>query len=204
MESTVNTNRIIPPCMDSVLDLMNVANCEVFYTTTPDVRGKYLAIGYKGKGKHQDWYYNFTTEIKMANYINKYMNECEASIKCKKLRKEKQTMANSTVADMVKVGDIFHYQWGYDQTNCEYFQVVSVKCKTATLRNIGSKSVPGSGGFMSERVSPVKDAFITGRMAETITKRIKAGYNGLPCFTMSFGTLSLTSESETHYSSWYA
>ena len=105
---------------------------------------------------------------------------------------------------VVKVGDIFHYSWGYDQTNCEFFQVTEVKSKTAILRKIGAKSVKNSDGFMCCRLSPVKDAFITGNMAETIKKRIQASYNGSPCFSMEFGSLTPTTELSEHYSSWYA
>lgn len=60
----------------------------------------------------------------------------------------------------VKVGDIFEMSWGYDQTNVDYFQVVSVTGKGVYVREIGAKTVPGSEGFMSDRRMPAPDAFL--------------------------------------------
>jgi len=59
------------------------------------------------------------------------------------------------------VGDILHHSWGYDQTNCDFYQVVEVKKASVVLRKIGAKRVDGSEGFMSESLMPEKDAFIT-------------------------------------------
>lgn len=57
-------------------------------------------------------------------------------------------------------GAIFEYSWGYDQTNIDYFQVVRRSGSTVWVRPINGKSIPGSEGFMSDRVVPVKDAFV--------------------------------------------
>jgi hypothetical protein len=48
-----------------------------------------------------------------------------------------------------KVGDILHHSWGYDQTNCDFYQVVEAKKASVILKKIGAKTVPGSEGFMS-------------------------------------------------------
>ena len=60
-----------------------------------------------------------------------------------------------------KVGDILHHSWGYDQTNCDFYQVVEVKPASVVLKKIKAETVPGSEGLMSESLLPVKDAFIT-------------------------------------------
>ena len=39
---------------------------------------------------------------------------------------------------VVKAGDIYVSQWGYDQTNVDYYQVMQVKAKSAVLVQIGS------------------------------------------------------------------
>lgn len=58
--------------------------------------------------------------------------------------------------DSVKIGDVFHTSWGYDQTNVEFFQVkeISKTGKTCKVIQIGSSTVPGSEGFMSESCVP--------------------------------------------------
>ncbi len=66
--------------------------------------------------------------------------------------------------DSAKVGDIFHTSWGYEQTNIEYFQIkeISKTGKTCKVIQIGSTSVPGTGGTMSEEVVPDPKTIING------------------------------------------
>ena len=60
----------------------------------------------------------------------------------------------------VKVGDIFHYSWGYEQTNANYFQVVALKGqKSVVIREISYKKTETTG-FDSYKVVPCKNAFL--------------------------------------------
>lgn len=58
--------------------------------------------------------------------------------------------------ERVKIGDLFHSSWGYDQTNVEMFKIVKISPsgKTCQVVQIGMKSEEGSGGFMSDSVMP--------------------------------------------------
>ncbi|MCJ7743522.1 MAG: hypothetical protein MUO99_03065 [Dehalococcoidales bacterium] len=76
-------------------------------------------------------------------------------------RKKMKAEARARFVNPYKVGDILHHSWGYDQTNCDFYQVVEVKKASVVLRKIGTKTVPGSEGFMSDSLMPEKDAFIT-------------------------------------------
>jgi hypothetical protein len=60
----------------------------------------------------------------------------------------------------VKVGQIFEMSWGYDQTNVNYFQVVSVTAKGVYVREVGAHTVPGSEGRDCCNVTPNKDHFL--------------------------------------------
>ena len=64
--------------------------------------------------------------------------------------------------DSVKVGDIFHTSWGYDQTNTEYFKVVSISKtgKTCEVVQIGYETVKGSEGFMCESITPTPEIIL--------------------------------------------
>ena len=62
--------------------------------------------------------------------------------------------------NQIKVGDIFHLSWGYNQTNVNFFQVTRISAKGVFVREIGYVAVPGSEGFMSQNVLPVKDSFL--------------------------------------------
>ena len=75
--------------------------------------------------------------------------------------KARKAKARAQFKNPYKVGDILHHSWGYDQTNCDFYQVVEVKKASVVLRKIGAKTIPGSEGFMSESLMPEKDAFVT-------------------------------------------
>lgn len=76
-------------------------------------------------------------------------------------RKRAKQEARKRFQNPYKVGDILHHSWGYDQTDCDFYQVVEVKPASVVLRKIGANTVPGSEGFMCESLMPEKDAFIT-------------------------------------------
>lgn len=204
LESTVNTNRYIPSCMNAHIDYMIntedfvFANCEVFYTTTNQNSGKkFYAMGFIGKSKNHAWYYQFATEERMRLKINEFIEVCKNRVTSKKEAKAKQKEMNANVT--VSVGDVFVNSWGYDQTNVDYYQVVEVKGKTATLRPIASSMVEGSEGFMCCDVVPVRNKFV----GESFKKRIQ-GYNGIPSFSFSYGGCSKVEIGQKHYCSWYA
>ena len=58
--------------------------------------------------------------------------------------------------ECVKIDDMFYTSWGYDQTNTEHYKVVELSPtgKTCKVVQIGSKSVKGSEGYMSDSVEP--------------------------------------------------
>lgn len=64
----------------------------------------------------------------------------------------------------VKVGDIYHTSWGYDQTNVEFFEVVEIKGKFAVLREIGCARE--GGGPAGYRVVPQSGQYLPMRHAE--------------------------------------
>lgn len=78
-------------------------------------------------------------------------------------RKAKKAQAKARFVNPFKLGDILHHSWGYDQTNCDFYQVVGVKKASVVLRPIGARTVEGSEGFMSCSLMPEKDAFIEKR-----------------------------------------
>lgn len=59
----------------------------------------------------------------------------------------------------IKVGDIFYNSWGYEQTNIDYYQVVSTTKKTITLRKIKGISNDYDSYHMTGTKTAVKDAF---------------------------------------------
>jgi hypothetical protein len=136
----------------------------------------------------------------MIKKINEFVENQKSNQTAKVERKAKQKEALKDV--VVKVGDIFVNSWGYDQTNVDYYQVVSYKGKTVELREIASQEVAGTSGYMCCEVRPVKDAFL--KNSESFKKRITASYDDKPYISFEYGSGSLVEGDKTNYCSWYA
>jgi hypothetical protein len=147
--------------------------------------------------------YQFKDEARREEYISEQVAAYERSQAIKAERKAQRAGAVAN-AEAVAVGDIFDYSWGYDQTNVEFFQVVAMSGRKATLRRLASSTVPGSEGFMSEARLPVKDAFLQGTWdAETLTKLIQWTDDGRAYLSMPYGWCDKWSGTPS-YASWYA
>lgn len=97
----------------------------------------------------------------------------------------------------VKIGDIFHYSWGYEQTNCNYFQVVGLKgTKQVVIREIAYTTTE-TLGIDSYNVKAVKDSFLQDSQfiednEKGAVKQVKALKNGTIYINIeSFGFCSL-------------
>jgi len=126
--------------------------------------GKPSAIAYSGKRTKPDWQYYFGDDAQRKEYIAKWIDGLNN--RARVLAQRKAERENPT---QLKVGDILHDSWGYDQTQCDYWQVVWVKPHTVGIRRISSDIVPGSQGDMCEMRTPAKDRFLIG--SEVITTR---------------------------------
>ena len=114
--------------------------------------------------------------------------------------------ASAPVDPQDLLGRVFVNDWGWEQTNIDFWQVVGVtpSGKSVKLRRIGYTVVPGSEGFMCEARVPLVDAFVND---EVVTRRLfNTGAAGTPPqwhVNMSYGWTSLHEEGETHRASWY-
>lgn len=149
------------------------------------------------KGKLAKPFANYLLKEDRANaYIAEQVEAVRYAAEAAQNRRNEAKGKADEMAARLEVGTILHNSWGYDQTNCDYYQVVAKSGKTVQLREIAGEQVEGSEGFMSCRLRPVKDRFINDKV---ITKRITA-YG----VSFEFGGCSVVTENDTHYSSWYA
>lgn len=172
---------------------------------------KVLREGPSQTGKVYAMIWNPKATKPFANYSfrsvesrEKYIAEAIAGHKAHNAMKAKwKAERNGTPEDMAKVqvGDIFCNSWGYDQTNVDYYQVVSKSGRSVNVREIACESVPGSEGFMSDRVKPVKDAFLDN--APVIKKQVYFS-SGVPHLNMKHGSCGKVDANSEHYRSWYA
>jgi hypothetical protein len=113
------------------------------------------AIAYRGTATNPEWHYRFRNAVMFDEHVAGFFAKIEANQKWQAEKKEART--NFEVK--IKVGDILDTCWGYDQTNVEFFQVVHVSGKTATVREIAQHETDQTGPF-SSRVEAVRDQFL--------------------------------------------
>jgi hypothetical protein len=70
-----------------------------------------------------------------------------------KLANERKAWVND-----YKIGEIVNTCWGYDQTNREYYEIVAVKGKNVTIRQIAVTSY--ATGWAQEQVAPLPGEYI--------------------------------------------
>jgi hypothetical protein len=152
--------------------------------TTPDGKGKgvayfkayphpdgitsYHAMGFRGKAIKPTWNFTFRSLAHLEDYINKFFE----SIRTYQEYKTQQAQKKKDFVTALKPGDILDTCWGYDQTNREFFQVLSVTKKTAVLREVAQKQIAATGPF-SATVIGLKDQFL--EKEPEISRRILEG-----------------------------
>ncbi len=146
---------------------------------------------------HINYYYNTeeAREKKIQEAITNYINW-----QLIKEERKKERVGTPEMLELIKVGDIFHYSWGYEQTNCEFYQVVNKNHKTVTIREIGQKTADDSifsHGMADYRLA-VKDDFV----GEPIKKLITF-ISGKPIINFKFGIGTIW-DGKPEYNSWYA
>lgn len=161
----------------------NVAKC-----VRPAPRAR---LGYK-----IEFNYRFGSEARMIEYCEDFLVSLDRAAKYKEERKIARANARKEAIANVKEGDIYVASWGWEQTNVDAYQVVAKKGASVVLREIALESIEGSEGFMSDRVRPVKDAFI----GEEFKKRITGKYINID----DVRGASLAEEGKEFYRSWYA
>ena len=65
----------------------------------------------------------------------------------------------STNTETIQPGTIFVSSWGYDQTNVDFFEVISATAKTVQLRPI-AKDRSAESRYMSDEVTPKRGEYI--------------------------------------------
>lgn len=109
----------------------------------------------------------------------------------------------------VKIGDIFHYSWGYEQTNANYFQVIALKgTKQVIIKEIAYQ-VTETTGLDSYKVRACKDKFLKDSQFIKdnnigAVKQVKGLANGTIYINIeSFGFCSLWDGTDDVMTSYY-
>lgn len=150
---------------------------------------------WRGKALKPFAYYSFSSAAKADEWLEgcKRMVDRDEAVKVE--RKAAKSDAVAKMRAEIKVGTILHYSWGYDQTQCEYFEVIERRGAVAVIREIGSRTKEGSESFMSDSQIPMPGKFIGPPLRKII------GAYGI---AMDHGTATPTDPNKAHYRSWYA
>jgi len=163
----------------------------VVYVYT-DPKGRSCAIAYAGKRSKSSWHHAFANEQQMLEKAAEFFLNLK-SWKATKAEWRATRMRPHTL----KAGDIVHHSWGWEQTQCDYYQVVSATPHTVNLRAIASETVPGSiyEHGMAELRTAVKDAFCGDEF--------RVHVNGNNAVGLEHGSAGLW-DGKPDYCSWYA
>jgi hypothetical protein len=163
--------------------------------TNPRLAGRFYVTVWRGKALKPFANYMFLDEANADDFIRKCHVSEDARIDRTATRKAEDAARTAERAAEIHVGSILHYSWGYDQTNTDFFEVVEKHGLAVVIREIASRIVPGSEGFMCESRCPAPGDFI----GKPMRKRI--GPYGI---SMAHGTASVVQPWEKHYTSHYA
>lgn len=169
----------------------------VVYLTTNSL-GKPSATGFSGKKSKPTFNYYFNNEIDRVDYIEKFFNNLQESENRKEQRKLDKKLKREQAKTAWNIGDLLCSSWGYDQTNVDFYQVTGIKGSKVTFRKIGGKVVPGSEGRDCCKVVASKDSFVEDKEEFT-----KIATNTDFFKLTSYSNMSRTTETESHYNSWY-
>ncbi len=158
-----------------------------------------MTMAFTGKkGKHTS-YYSHTDKEKMEKFIsnavesNKRHQADKDEWKTKRKKETQAELAN------VKIGDIYHASWGYEQTNNNFWQVTDIKKSMLTLKPIGSTIVEDSeSSWGSNIVTPIKDGFLAGKRYEPVRKRLTGNSIRFESYMYAYKI----KEDETFHNSW--
>ena len=143
--------------------------------------------------------YRFKNSEHMNTYITDQYNLINKRINEKIQTKEQTKLRNAKEADTVQVGDIFHCSWGWEQTQCDFYQVISKKGKcTIVVRPIRAETVEVTS-WASDMRKAVRDEFLGEKEH---THRLNGDSFKISSF--QYASKVKDPEKETFYCSWYA
>jgi hypothetical protein len=156
-----------------------------------------IVLIWKPKATKPYAHYRFKTPEQREQYIKDQIANRQEHENLKEEYKQSRK-GTPELLEQVKPGTIFHWSWGYDQTNCQFFQVIERNGYMVKIKEIGQKGV-GSQGFDCENRVAVKDSFIDDKV---LTKKIYFWHNK-PYLSFEYGSCSLWN-GKPMYCSWYA
>ncbi len=122
------------------------------------------AIGYIRNRSKPDFHFQFSNDRQRDSYISEWVENLSNILKQKIAKREK---SNAFEHDY-EVGDILCDEWGWDQSNVDFYQVVAVKTKkTIMVRKLEKNSKPAREP-MCEWATPMLNYFSSDEVAKRV------------------------------------
>lgn len=120
------------------------------------------AMAFAGKAIKPAWNYSFRS----VEHMQKHIDEWAAGLKSHAAYVAERK-AEAAAPHSLKVGDVLHSSWGYDQTNNDYFQVTALVGKRMVeIRQIANDY--RETGFLCGKSKPVPGKFIGEPMRKLV------------------------------------
>lgn len=125
---------------------------------TDERNGKLYAAGFKGKAIRPAFHCRFRNAAERDAHIAQWLADLKASAAAKAEAKAKSKQPHT-----LQPGAVLYSSWGYDQTNCEFYEVIAVRGAAVDLREL--KQTITSTGDMTGFCIPIPGEYISGVIA---------------------------------------
>jgi len=159
-------------------------------TAGPQAKPYFTVIAYTGNAGKKTFYEGYRTAELRDQRVADFFAGLEESAASRTRRQAERTAPHT-----MKPGDIIHHSWGWEQTQCDFYQVLFVTQHGATIQAIGAYTVSTAQHGMADTRMPNRDGFC----GEPMKVRID-GRNYVT--TLKHGSASLW-DGRAQYCSWY-
>ncbi|WP_299686647.1 hypothetical protein [uncultured Tateyamaria sp.] len=164
-----------------------------FYTYT-NGRGQPCVMILKGRSRKAKQFW-FRSDARRSEYIAQQVQ----SILARKSAAEERRAARNKPHNL-ETGIILYTNWGYDQTNVEFYEVIDVPSKCyVILQEIGAPLVRGEESFMSGNKFPDPEL----KMGEPIRRKVDMS-GTRPSVRINSVVTAWIWDGQEKLSSWYA
>ena len=161
------------------------------YYATEDGPGRYVLHAFGGKALRPSFIESYRTRERLEERIDAFKQSRE-----RKADEARQAKAARQQPHTLKVGDVLNTCWGYEQTNCEFYEVVGVRGSHVLIHRLASADAGGEAGAMSGRITPLRGEYV----GEILRRRA----NSRNAVSIESGiTASPWDGSPVHVSSWH-
>jgi hypothetical protein len=108
-------------------------NKELF-TCFVSLKEPYRAIFYIGRRSKPGWHYSFSSIETMKREINETISRLMSWEDLKRERRQSRVQE----VNKVRIGQLYSYSWGYDQTNIDFYMVVDITKSSVKVVSLGS------------------------------------------------------------------